>query len=127
LNWTDPLYREATTVTFAAIVVAQIANVFACRSRRVSVFRLGFFSNRLILWGIAVEVALLGVLVYSPFGHLIVGTAPLPLWIWPLLALGALGLLLAEEVRKLVAARFFPRPTSGRAPNVKSVRGRVPA
>ncbi|MEW6246336.1 MAG: cation-transporting P-type ATPase [Nitrospirota bacterium] len=115
LSWTDSLYREATTVTLAAIVVAQIANVFACRSRRVSVFRLGFFSNPLILLGVAVETALLAMLVYSPFGHLILGTAPLPLWIWPLLALGALGLLSAEEARKLVVGRFFT-PTSSNRP-----------
>ncbi len=127
LNWSDPLYREATTVTLSAIVVAQIANVFACRSRRVSVFQLGFFSNPLILWGIAVEIVLLGVLVYSPFGHLIVGTAPLPLWVWPLLALGALGLLLAEEGRKFIVGRFFSRTTSDRAPNVKSLGSQAPA
>ncbi|TAJ24166.1 MAG: cation-transporting P-type ATPase, partial [Nitrospirae bacterium] len=37
LAWTDPLYRQATTMTFAAIVIAQVANVFACRSERVSI------------------------------------------------------------------------------------------
>jgi sodium/potassium-transporting ATPase subunit alpha len=105
LAWTDPLYRQATTVTFAAIVVAQIANVFACRSEHVSAFRLGFFSNPFILGGIAVELALLAALVYTPLGHLILGTEPLPAWIWGPLILGAAGLLLTEEVRKFIAAR----------------------
>jgi sodium/potassium-transporting ATPase subunit alpha len=105
LAWTDPLYRQATTVTFAAIVVAQVANVFACRSEHVSAFRLGFFSNPFILGGIAVELALLAALVYTPLGHLILGTEPLPAWIWGPLILGAAGLLLAEEVRKFIAAR----------------------
>jgi sodium/potassium-transporting ATPase subunit alpha len=105
LAWTDPLYRQATTVTFAAIVVAQVANVFACRSEHVSAFRLGFFSNPFILGGIAVELALLLLLVYTPLGHLVLGTESLPAWIWGLPILGACGLLLAEELRKLIAAR----------------------
>ncbi len=102
LDWTDPLYRQATTITFAAIVIAQVANVFACRSERISAFRLGFLSNPFILWGIAVELALLAVIVYTPFGNLIFGTGPLPLWAWGPLLLGAAGLLLADEIRKLV-------------------------
>jgi sodium/potassium-transporting ATPase subunit alpha len=105
LAWTDPLYRQATTVTFAAIVMAQVANVFACRSERVSAFRLGFFSNPFILGGIAVELALLLLLVYTPLGHLILGTESLPAWAWGPLILGAAGLLLAEELRKFIASR----------------------
>ncbi|MBI5775775.1 MAG: cation-transporting P-type ATPase [Nitrospirae bacterium] len=105
LAWTDPLYRQATTVTFAAIVMAQVTNVFACRSEHVSAFRLGFFSNPFILGGIAAELTLLLLLVYTPLGHLILGTEPLPAWAWGPLILGAAGLLLAEELRKFIAAR----------------------
>ncbi len=112
LDWTDPLYRQATTVTFAAIVIAQVANVFACRSERISVFRLGFFSNPFILWGIAVELALLALIVYTPFGNLVFGTEPLPLWAWGPLVVGAVGLLFADEIRKLVMERR--RPESSR-------------
>ena len=105
MTWADPLYRQATAVTLAAIVVSKVANVFACRSERVSVFRLGFFSNPFILWGIAVELILLALIIYTPLGQLIFGTGPLPAWVWPPMILGAVGLLLAEEVRKLVAGR----------------------
>jgi sodium/potassium-transporting ATPase subunit alpha len=107
LEWTDPLYRQATTVTFAAIVVAQVANVFACRSERVSAFRLGFLSNPFILWGIAVELILLALIVYTPFGNLALGTGPLPLWVWAPLAGGAVVLLLADEIRKALARRTW--------------------
>ena len=69
----------------------------------MSAFRLGFFSNPFILGGIAVELALLLVLVYTPLGHLILGTEPLPAWTWGPLLLGAAGLLLAEELRKYFA------------------------
>lgn len=46
LDWSDPLYKEATTVTFTAIVAAQMANVFACRSDRTSIFKLGWGATR---------------------------------------------------------------------------------
>jgi sodium/potassium-transporting ATPase subunit alpha len=105
LDWKDPLYREATTVTFSGIVVAQIANVFACRSERLSIFTLGWFSNPLILIGVAVELTILMVIIYTPLGHLIFNTAPLPLWIFGPLIAGAALLLCAEELRKLVARR----------------------
>ncbi|MEY4528247.1 MAG: hypothetical protein RL768_1966 [Nitrospirota bacterium] len=106
LDWTSPLYKEATTVTFAGIVLAQVANVFACRSDRLSVTRSGWFSNPLILWGIAIELTLLAAITYTPMGHEIFGTSPLPAWIFGPLALGALMLLFAEETRKMIAHRL---------------------
>jgi sodium/potassium-transporting ATPase subunit alpha len=106
LDWSDPLYKQATAATFAAIVVAQVANVFACRSDRVSLSRLGLFSNPLLLWGIATELVVLAFIIYTPWGNEFFGTGPLPLWIFGPLALGALGLLFAEECRKIIMNRF---------------------
>jgi len=84
--------------------------VFACRSERLSVFRLGVLGNPFILWGIVVELVLLALIVYTPFGNLVFGTAPLPLWVWGPLVLGAAGLLFADEIRKLVSERSRPQP-----------------
>ncbi len=76
LDWSSPLYKEATTVTFAGIVLAQVANVFACRSDRLSAARSGWFSNPVILLGIAIELTLLAPITYTPTGHEIFGTSP---------------------------------------------------
>jgi sodium/potassium-transporting ATPase subunit alpha len=102
LSSSDPLYRQATTMSLAAIVLTQVANVFACRSEHLSMFRFGVGSSPLILWGIGVELTLLMLLVYAPFGNYVLGTAPLPFWMWIPLALAALLLLLAEECRKRI-------------------------
>jgi len=102
LSWSDPLYRQATTITFAAIVLTQVANVFACRSEHLSMFRFRVGSNPLILWGIGVELTLLLLLVYAPLGNYVLGTAPLPFWVWIPLTLAAPLLLLAEEYRKRI-------------------------
>ncbi len=109
LDWNSPLYKEATTVTFAGIVAGQVANVFACRSDRLSAFRLGWAGNPLVLLGIAVELTILLVMTYSPLGHLILGTASLPAWIYGPLALGALGLLLADAFKKSLGGRMRTR------------------
>ncbi len=109
LDWNSALYKEATTVTFAGIVAAQVANVFACRSDRLSAFRLGWLSNPLLLVGVAVELAILLILTYSPLGHLVIGTAALPAWIFGPLALGAIGLLLADGFKKSLAGRLRMR------------------
>jgi len=109
LDWNSPLYKEATTVTFAGIVAAQVANVFACRSDRLPAFRLGWVSNPLLLVGIAVELTILLIMTYSPLGHLVLGTAPLPAWIYGPLALGAIGLLLADSFKKSLVGRVQMR------------------
>jgi sodium/potassium-transporting ATPase subunit alpha len=94
------LYLQATTACLGAIVVTQIANVFACRSFTASVFSLGLFSNRLILFGIASEIVLTLFIVYHPWGQKIFGTAALPGRVWLWLAPFGVALLILEEARK---------------------------
>ena len=79
---TDPVYLRATTACLVAIVVMQIANVFLCRSPRLSIFTLGPFSNRLILVGILAEIAIILLIVYTDLGNALFGTAPLPSEVW---------------------------------------------
>jgi len=62
---TMAIHYQATTVTLAAIIACQDGNVFACRSERLSIFRLSFFSNRLIWIGITVEWTLILSIIYS--------------------------------------------------------------
>ena len=99
----DPLYQQATTACLTAIIVTQIANVFACRSSRKSVFSLGLFSNRLIFVAIAVEIAFQLFIVYHPLGNKIFSTYPLPAQVWMILIPFALILFVGEEARKLLA------------------------
>jgi sodium/potassium-transporting ATPase subunit alpha len=107
----NPLYMQATTACLTAIVLAQIANVFACRSSRESLFATGFFTNKLIFAAIAVELALQLFIVYHPLGNEVFATAPLPSGVWLVLIPFAFLLLTAEEIRKLVMRRFRPRCT----------------
>jgi sodium/potassium-transporting ATPase subunit alpha len=97
---THLVYLQATTACLTAIIVTQIANVFACRSFRESLFSIGVFSNRMIFAGVTVELLLQIFIVYHPFGNKIFSTFPLPWTTWLVLVPFALVLLLAEETRK---------------------------
>jgi magnesium-transporting ATPase (P-type) len=101
----NPLYRGATTACFAAIVLTQVANLFACRSETGSVFSLSFGNNRLLLIGIAVELGLLAFIVYTPWGNLIFGTAPLRPSAWLFMLPFPPAMLALEELRKWIRRR----------------------
>ena len=100
-----PVYVAATTMSLAGIVTSQIGNVFACRTERESVFRAGLFANKLVLWGIATELAIIMVLIYTPALQKVFGLAPFAFKEWAFLLVFAPLLLLMEETRKRIARR----------------------
>lgn len=104
-------YQMATAMTFAAIVLAQIGAVFACRTERISVFKIGLFSNKMILQGIIVEVVLLALLVYLPvpFLHDLFHTAPFGWREWLFLIFIPPLMLFTDELRKLLLRKWEQR------------------
>ncbi len=96
------LYRMATTMTLAGVVATQVGAVMGCRTDRASIFRIGFFTNRLVLWGIAAELTLLGILIYTPFLHSIFNTAPIGLREWVYLFAWTPVIFLLDELRKAI-------------------------
>jgi calcium-translocating P-type ATPase len=96
------IYHQATTVTLVAIVACQIGNVFACRSERTSIFRLGFFSNPSIWLGIAAELVLILSIIYVPFFQKIFATAPLSTLQWSAIIICPPLILVADEIRKSI-------------------------
>jgi len=95
-----PLYLQATTACLAAIVVAQIVNVFACRHHEESVLRFGLTTNPLLLLGVAAEGLLILLIVYTPLGNAAFGTAPLSWQPWALMIVLGLTFGMLEELRK---------------------------
>ena len=101
-------YQQATTMTFFGMVAGQIGTAFAARTDRASLRSVGVLSNRLLLWGIAFELALAAVLIYTPLFQRLLGTAaltpdmllfvaPFPLIVWG-----------ADELRRYVLRRRAP-------------------
>jgi len=100
------IYRMATTMALAGVVMAQVANVLNCRSNTASIFQLGLFTNKIVLWGVLLEFGLLMALVYAPFLHPVFNTAPLGLKEWAFLLLCIPFVLFIDEFRKLVKRRM---------------------
>jgi magnesium-transporting ATPase (P-type) len=87
------VWREATTVTFLAIVSCQVGTAIAARTQRASLAQIGLGTNRLLLWGIAFEIAFAAAIVTIPPLQDVFGTAipepwalfallPLPVCVW---------------------------------------------
>jgi calcium-translocating P-type ATPase len=70
-------YQQATTMTFLGLVTGQIGTAFAARTEHASLRSIGVFSNPLLLWGIAFELALTAAIIYLPPLQAILGTAAL--------------------------------------------------
>ncbi len=101
----NPLHLKATTMVFAGIVVMQIANVFACRSETKSVFQIGLFGNRLLIWGIIFEIIFTAALIYIPVFQGVFSTIAITAMDWAILFGFMLVIFFLEELRKVWVRR----------------------
>jgi len=99
------VYIKGVTMTFAGIVIAQVGNVLACRTSKVSIFKTSLSSNKWIWFGIAAQISIISFLVYVPLMQGLFGTTGLRLVDWAFLAVFACIVIFAEEVRKWFARR----------------------
>ena len=104
----DPLYRTAITGFFASIIICQVADVIICRTRTQSLLTVGFWSNRLVLFGILFELLFLASISYIPMFNTFFGTAPLEVWHLMLSVPFALAILLGDELRRVFVRRGNP-------------------
>ena len=106
LDSTSLVYVKGTTMTFAGIVVAQAGNVLACRTSKTSIFKTSLRSNKWIWLGIAAQISILSAIVYVPFLQSAFGTAVLEINDWLFLAMLAVVVVFAEEIRKFFTRRL---------------------
>jgi Ca2+-transporting ATPase len=102
----NPFYIKGVTMTFAGIVVAQVGNLFACRTSKVSLFRTKLSTNKWIIVGIVTQLAVLSFLIYVPFMQSFFGTTALSIEDWLFLSSLAIIVVLAEEIRKFFSRRW---------------------
>jgi calcium-translocating P-type ATPase len=90
----------ASGAAFAAVVIGQAANAFACRSMTRWPGALGWTTNRFLVIAVGVELALLGLLLYLPLLADLLGHQPPPLAGWLVAGLAAPAVLGADALHK---------------------------
>jgi magnesium-transporting ATPase (P-type) len=100
-----PAYREAITLTHAAIVLGQFFVAFTVRSDRDSILRVGPFSNRRLVGAALVALAVIAAISYVPALQSLFHTAALSATDWLLLVAFGLLVIVADELRKVLLRR----------------------
>lgn len=92
----------ARTVAFATLIFAELFRAFAARSERVSVFKLGLFSNKLMNGAVGFSLILTLAVIYIPGLNTIFKNVPLLLNAWALIIPLALIPFASSEIHKLI-------------------------
>jgi calcium-translocating P-type ATPase len=104
-------YLMATTMSFAGITACQVGTAFASRTSRASLREIGFFTNPLLLGGIAFELIFAAALIYLPPLQSIFHTAALGLPELALLTSFPVLVWGSDELRRAWHRRHEPTPT----------------
>ena len=102
------IYQESQSAWYTNLVMCQFFHVFNARTRSVSIFKHGLFSNVVTLQGVLVEVALVVGVVYIPAFHTpnAFQTTQMRGWFWlPHLAYGIYITLYNETIKWFVRNR----------------------
>ena len=91
---------KAQTMVFCLITISEMFNAFNWRSDRISLFRLGLFSNRSLLFAVATTILLQVLVVYVPFFQKPFHTTALAFtdWFWIVL-LGSTTFVFMEAIK----------------------------
>ncbi len=82
LNVAGDTTHEARTAVVNVIVMVEVAYLFSCRSLNHSLFSIGFFTNRLAIFGATCMVAAQMLFTYAPVMNRLFQSTPLSLDAW---------------------------------------------
>lgn len=115
---TDGL-EAARTLAFTGLVMFELFNAYNCRSLGEPLSRVGLFTNRYLVAGLAAAFLLQVFAVYHPAMQGLFSTVPLGLWDWVALLAVAPWVIVAAEFQKrmLAHSRSRERSTPGTPPS----------
>ncbi len=106
--------EEAKTMAFVTLSFSELLRAFTARSENYPLLRIGFFSNRVMLYAVLSSLLLLLGVVYLPFVQPIFNTVPLGWAEWqvvlPLLFVPA---IVAELTKWVMGRRFVAAGATG--------------
>jgi Ca2+-transporting ATPase len=98
---TDSL-PKAMTEFFATLISMRLINALNCRSASISLFKIGFFTNKWLLIALASSFLLMLAGIYIPFLQVALGTVPLGITDWMMVIAAVVSLLAVDEITKLI-------------------------
>jgi Ca2+-transporting ATPase len=69
-------------MAFTGLCLSELLRAFTARSEHYSIFSIGFFSNRWMVWAVGFSFLLVMMTVYVPFLQPFFGTQPLTFLDW---------------------------------------------
>ena len=100
VDWSTIDIRTAETMAFVTLSLCELFRAYTVRSERLSVFQIGFFSNRYMQYAVALSIFLLLLVVNVPFLQTIFDTHYLTLTGWMIVVGFALVPAISEEITK---------------------------
>lgn len=98
---------HARTMTLITMAMYQWFNAWNCRSTTKSLFSIGLFSNKLLIFVMILVASLQSAIVYVPFMRSIFKTTPLTLHDWIIIIMFTAPIVILEEIRKIIARRWY--------------------
>ncbi|WP_243683761.1 cation transporting ATPase C-terminal domain-containing protein [Methanosarcina barkeri] len=108
LNWAldrNFSIEKLQTLIFTLVVFSEMFNAFNWRSDRYSIFSLGLFTNKPLVYAVLTTVILQLVVIYVPFFQTAFRTVPLSLFEWGVILSLASTTLISMELIKYFSGR----------------------
>lgn len=102
--------KYASTMAFTTFVMFQMFNVFNCKSEKDSVFKVGVFSNKTLIYAVLGAISMQVAVVYIPFLQVFFKTVALSLTDWILVLVVSLSVLVVVEVVKGIRNIYSTNP-----------------
>ncbi|MGC9365560.1 MAG: cation transporting ATPase C-terminal domain-containing protein, partial [bacterium] len=96
----------ARTIAVNIFVFGEIFYLFNCRSLRHSMFKIGIFSNPLLLFGVFIMILLQILFTYAPFMNKAFHTAPIELLDWLYVLIPGIAIYSIVGVEKYLRKKF---------------------
>ena len=100
--------ETARTVAANMFVIGETFYLFNCRSLRLPMWRLGWFSNPILIGGVALTLLLQLLFTYAQFMQVLFETAPLGLSEWLLIVAGGFAIYVITALEKWLHRRRTP-------------------
>ena len=119
--------EAAQTIAFVTLCVSELVRAFTARSEYNSIFSIGVFSNRWMVWAVGASLLLVLLVVYVPFLQPFFDTVPLTLDDWLMMLPFFFASAIAMELLKVYFRRRSAKALQARQPAAPARAATSPA